>query len=194
MERLHVKTFEQFIEDDKVEEKSGTAHDYGCVMLYLNVDEKNWADLQESIDDEDVYEKDGDYGREDEPHVTVLYGLHEDNDDDDIKKAMMAHEFSDPIVSMQRLSLFENDDFDVLKFDVNSKDLNKMNETLAEFPHTTDYPDYHAHCTVAYLKPGTGKKYAKKLKEAVVSKPDKIVYSKTDGSKLKWPFKKAKNE
>ena len=50
-------------------------------------------------------------------------------------------------------SLFENPKYDVLKFDVISPLLNKINKKLTkELPYTSDFPDYHAHCTIAYIK------------------------------------------
>jgi len=52
---------------------------------------------------------------------------------------------------------------------------------MAEYPHTTDYPDYHPHMTIAYVKKGMGKKYAEDLKDFSIT-PDKFVYSKIDGT------------
>jgi hypothetical protein len=57
----------------------------------LDVNKKSWKELQDMIDDDDLYnEEAGDsYGRENEPHVTILYGLHDDKDKDievDIKE------------------------------------------------------------------------------------------------------------
>jgi 2'-5' RNA ligase len=195
MENTYIKTFEEFILENGIilNENSKKVHDYGCVMLYLKVDNKDWNALQDLINEEDIY-KANEYGREDEVHVTILYGLHEENKDEDIKVALENIEFSKPFIELNTLSLFTNDDFDVIKFDVESEDLLKMNKILSKFPHTTDYPDYHAHCTVAYVKSGTGKKYLKKFKETLNVKPDIIVYSKVDGSKCKWPFKKSENE
>jgi hypothetical protein len=56
---------------------------------------------------------------------------------------------------------------------------------LVKLPHTTDYPDYHPHSTIAYLKKGKGEKYTDKLKGAeYIVNPSKIVYSKPDGNKI----------
>jgi 2'-5' RNA ligase len=209
MGKKYVKTFEEFINEnnagrfmganafapDALEKKEDEVHEYGCVMLHLPVDEAEWQKLQDSIDDNDVYEEDGEsYGRENEVHITLLYGLHEENDDDKIKEAMQGTVFMTPMISLQYLSLFQNEKYDVLKFDIKSKDLNKMNETLAKFPHTTDYPEYHPHATVAYLKPGCGKKYIGKLDNPIEVEPGEILYSKVNGEKLKWPLKKENNE
>jgi 2'-5' RNA ligase len=59
-------------------------------------------------------------------------------------------------------TLFEGDDkpYDVVKVDVESKDLVALNEAITTgFPCTDDHPDYHPHITLAYVKKGLGKKY-----------------------------------
>jgi hypothetical protein len=63
-------------------------NEYGCLMVYLDVDKKDWNKLQNMIDDEDLYlpEDDPSYGRETEPHATILFGFHEDVPDEDIEK------------------------------------------------------------------------------------------------------------
>ena len=74
----------------------------------------------------------------------------------------------------------------MLKFDVEGPELAETNKELKEFPYTSDYPDYHPHLTIGYLKPGTGKKYADQLKgEKYWLTPKYAVYSKIDGTKDK---------
>ena len=62
-----------------------------------------------------------------------------------------------------KLSVFSNpgSPFDVLKVDVESPKLHRLNRSLRDgLEHQNDYPDYHPHLTVAYLKKGAGAKYA----------------------------------
>ncbi len=63
-----------------------------------------------------------------------------------------------------------------------------MARMFTKLPHTTDYPDYHPHTTIAYVKPGEGKKYVGKIDKPIMVKPNKIVYSKADGSKINYNF------
>lgn len=74
---------------------------------------------------------------------------------------------------------------DVLKFDVKDCDhLHEINAELRKKPHTSNFPDYHPHATIAYLKPGTAKSYVEKHKDVSETvKPTEIVYSKADGTK-----------
>ena len=174
------------------EGKHAFANKYGCVMIYLNVEPKDWSVVEDLIDDEDLYLGDGEdsgYGKETDPHVTILFGLHEDVSDKDVEE--LIDKITKPNIELQKASSFKNEKFDVLKFDVESDDLIKYNKMFKTLPHTDTFPDYHAHCTIAYLKKGTADKYVKLLndKEAITVKPDKIVYSKVNGDKKDYKLK-----
>ena len=173
-------------------EIEGRTYSYGCVMLYLPESANEFLKkIQEGIDKDDIQTDDG-LGLETESHLTLLYGLHSDIEDSDIEKTVK--DFSNPEITLNKLSSFNNPEYDVLKFEVTNKELNKMNEILKEFPHTSSFPDYQAHVTVAYLKPGTAKKYIKTLpeNESLTIRPDKIVYSKADGEKIEYHFEDGK--
>lgn len=172
-------------------EKKDHKREYGCLMVFLDVDKKAWKELQDMISEDDLYteEEDSSYGRENEPHVTILYGLHGDIEDKDLEVEI--DKITEPHIEFKSISTFENDKFDVLKFDVKSPDLNKLNKVFTKFPHTNKFPDYHPHATIAYLKKGTAEKYIKEAKDLVKMKmePEKIVYSKVDGSKKNYKLK-----
>ena len=167
--------------------KESSGHDYGCVMIYLPIEEVVWKNIRQ-IKEEDVYEPEGDrsYGIQpyNEAHVTILYGLHSDIPDETIEE--LVKKMTAPEVTLKNITLFQNENFDVVKFDVEGEELHKMNKMFTELPHTTDYPDYHPHCTIAYVKPGCGKSYESSLDEPITIKPHKIVYSKADGSKKEY--------
>ena len=76
---------------------------------------------------------------------------------------------------------------DIISGGYNGKELNmRNNEKLRKLPHTTDFPDYHPHCTITYLLPGTSDKYIELLKGVSIQvKPTEFVYSKTNGEKIK---------
>lgn len=165
-------------------------YEYGCVMVGLDLDSKEWNAVQEMIEDDDIYngegETEGSFGRELDPHVTILFGVHKEVPDEDVES--MIDDIEKPELTLQKVSTFENKLFDVLKFDVESEDLHELNKKFKTLPHTTDYPDYHPHATICYLKKGKADKYKKKMKgvEPIVVTPDKILYSKPDGTKKNY--------
>lgn len=90
-----------------------------------------------------------------------------------------------PKIKIDKVSSFENPEFEVLKYDLTSDDLQEANKVFTKFPHTTDFPNYHPHTTIAYVKKGKAKKYIKKLNEITPLKfvTEKFVYSKANGEK-----------
>jgi len=177
-----IKLFEEFM-NENVNEKKAT-YDYGCAMLYFDFPEM--TELHKKIEKDDVFvdPKDSTFGLETETHCTLLYGLHAEVALDTIKKIVNGFNFGE--CSIKAPSLFENEKFDVLKYDVEGPGLHDCNTELSKLPHTTDYPDYHPHMTVAYLKNGMGKKYIDILGATPIAlKPSYIVYSQPDGTKTK---------
>ena len=161
---------------------------YGCVMFFFDPNEKMLQELMTNIDDSDLYTKEDDssYGKETEPHVTALYGIHNDVPDADVKK--IVEQFTTPVITVGDVSIFENEKFDVVKIEVNSDEMNTANKKLSALPFSSDYPDYKAHITLAYVKPGLGQKYVEEF-ESINLQPTHIVYSKADNTKLKFNFK-----
>lgn len=168
-------------------------YDYGCAMLYFNFPEMN--KIHDAINPDDVYTQEGDrsFGFETEPHCTLLYGLHEGVTLEQVTKALKEIQFG--LLIAYNASLFKNEKYDVLKFDMRypvrgGNFLSKANQSLKQFPFTSNFPDYHPHMTIAYLKPGTGERYAKMLKEFEYDLiPQYVVYSKPNGDKDKIKIK-----
>ncbi len=129
---------------------------YSCLMLDLSPLKKFWKQLARKICPCDLYTEDDGHGFEHDPHVTVLYGIHSSNSDvifSDIDLKPITLKFSN-------ISLFENEKFDVLKFDITSKALHGLNQRVCDaVEYTNKFPDYHPHATICYLKAGTGKDY-----------------------------------
>jgi hypothetical protein len=159
--------------------KAGNDRKYGCLMIYF--DDTDWMKkIKDIVKEEDLYLPKGeedDYGYCKYPHTTVLYGFHNYKDiEKDLKEYVIPLKDLDDII-ISDITIFENDGFDVVKYEVESKKLHKLNKTLEEnFDYTTDFPKYIPHMTIAYVKEGKGKDYVKKLKEQHL-KPTKYVYS-----------------
>lgn len=157
--------------------------EYGCVLL--NLYSPGIFKLHQLIKSEDIYidPVDPSFGLEKEPHCTLLFGLHQEVTDDQVFHSLKEIEYSDCI--LHNLSIFPSEKYDVLKFDVRGKGLSESNKRLSELPHTSTYPQYHPHCTVAYLKKGTSDKYVARGKQwRWHAKKGDVVYSKTNGTKV----------
>lgn len=156
--------------------------EYGCVMAYYDI--PGWENIVSEVNSGDVYNDEEDsYGIEDNPHVTVLFGLKPGVPDGYVERTV---EKIDPIpMKVMGTSTFDNEDFDVLKFDVESPYLRKLNKAFCMFPHEKTYPDYKPHLTVSYLEKNRISDYLnlhKKLPRKVFVS-DTFVYSKVNGEK-----------
>ncbi|MFA5068041.1 MAG: 2'-5' RNA ligase family protein [Candidatus Izemoplasmatales bacterium] len=160
------------------ESKDGIKKEFGCLMLTLPI--KNWDAIYKNIKKNDLYNLPG-FGLETEPHVTVLFGfLDKKQTGEEIEKVVkdFSHNKSKIKLKINSISIFENPDFDVLKFDVSSEDLTKLNKLLRDkFEYKNDYPDYKPHITIAYLKSGFGKKYTKELLKPINVSSSTFKYS-----------------
>ena len=113
--------------------------------------------LAKAIPDGDLAED----GREDTPHITVKFGLH--GNDPAVVRKLLADE--GPItVTFGKISIFPNGESgsgDVVKIDIDSPGLHRLNQKIADaLPNTDTHPEYQPHATIAYVKPGLGQKYA----------------------------------
>jgi 2'-5' RNA ligase len=171
--------------------KRETVYEYGCVMINLDVNPKEWDAVQKIVDEDDVYFSDVDptgFGRELDPHVTILFGIHADVPDEDVEK--LIKQIKKPEIELQKISSFSSDKkpFDVLKFDIKSKDLDTLNKLFKTLPHTSDFPTYHPHATICYMKKGKVEGYIKKAAkiEPINVTPSEITYSKPNGEKKNY--------
>lgn len=140
---------------------------------------------EDMIRDEEVYDPPYDQlrGREDEIHITLLYGVHTSDP-----------EFFQPILSEERsfevklgvISLFTtNDDFDVVKIEASSPTLHYLNQFLRKnVSHTPYYYTYNPHVTIAYVRKNScnhleGENYFKDWKWRV----NTVVFSSKNGNK-----------
>ena len=175
--------FEEFWKRNQKRLLNEKATKYGCLMLHFSLPEME--KIHSKIEEKDIYiEEDGSHGLEDEPHCTLLYGFVEDDLSpeqilDDVEKFDIPEK-----LELHDISLFKNEKYDVLKFDVNdsNKKLSDINRFLKDnYEYETDYPEYHPHCTIAYLKSGSGEKYVKIFKNIKLEAfPNKLIYSNGD--------------
>lgn len=166
----------------KEEKKNDSQIEYGCLMLYFNI--KKWNNITSIINKDDLYKVDDEYGIETEPHITILYGFHKKVTADDIFSLYKNNFKLKPIeVKVNGISIFKNKEFDVVKLDVESKILTKLNDIMKKLPNTSTYPEYHPHITIGYVKKGMGKKYVETFSKKLKLIANKLVFSTKDEEK-----------
>lgn len=152
---------------------------YGCVMM--DADIKNWEQFHLSgIEEDDIYLKpyDDSYGLEETPHVTIVYGIHEDEVDPQRMADLIEHYMKPLTVTIKEIGIFEGKEYDVVKYNVPvTGQLQGYRDIFMQIPNTQNFPEYHPHMTIAYVKPGTGKKYKTELRDPFGVTFTKGVYS-----------------
>ena len=180
---MKIKRYTQFIKE------SINGHKYGCVMVEIPV--SNWNEIISSIDPEDIFhgdENDDPKGIQKNPHVTILYGLHDDVTPEMVKSVFENYN-GDINIKVDGIGIFENDKFDVVKFNVIPDGaLQYLHDELSKFPNSDQFPDYKPHITIGYVKKGTGKKYVKPEYKYEVKNVNKITYSMADGSETEFDY------
>lgn len=142
--------------------------------------------IQGKIPDNELYfgsdedKKNNIYGIEKESHVTLAPCLDLDVDLDKLKNVLL------PITKykciLNNISIFENDEYDVLKADVKCPNMNDTYNTIKkDFKLHSEFKDYHPHMTIAYMKKGISDKYTKKLLNKIEElTPKNFNFSHTD--------------
>lgn len=172
----HLKSYKLF------EEKT---YEFGCVMVDVPV--KNWNEITSFIDTDDIYTvSDNDnYGIQDRPHLTLLYGTHKEVTSEQVESLLKnVKPFS---IEIDGVDIFENKDYDVVKFNVKKNDLlQSIFDSLSTLPNSNSFKDYNPHITIAYVKKGTGKKYIKSDYKWKVDNINEVTYSMVDGNEYKF--------
>lgn len=141
----------------------------------------NWGKTNISDDDIYVTHNDPTFGREDDIHTTILYGIHKEYIDLKIQKTIK--------VKLGKINCFTNSPkYDVVVIDVISEDLKQLNKEMTEtIEHTNRYGSYKPHATIAFVKKGKGKKHLNlNLWEGIEFDSNQIIFSSKEGPK--YPF------
>ena len=136
---------------DMLTEKRKASIDRGCLMAMF--DKKTCDSLNKLnhklISDENLYTEGTEFGRETECHCTIKYGFINDLTELEIRRIING--IKPFIIRLKSISTFQNDKFDVVKFDVESPVLEYMNKRSSEYPNDDRFPIYAPHMTLAYV-------------------------------------------
>lgn len=149
-----------------LEEELRESREYSCLMAHMP---REFADhirhLTRQIDRREIVKPAFEPGEQ--PHVTVLYGLHTKNPAEVHQAVKSSNPPPSAEVEVGKLGVFRTSKFDVLKFDVKSPDLERLHHQVKKLPNSFSFGSYEPHVTVAYLKRGTADKYAAWLDSAL---------------------------
>lgn len=140
-------TFLEYYENVFAEEVENN----GWIFLDLyRENDYRFSKLRDKIDDKHLYKKEG-FGKENDEHVTLLYGQN-DKDFVDIKDEIQNTQTFE--IKFGNISKFESDDYDVVKVEIISKELENLHYKLKEnFENKDEFPKYNPHATLAYVLP-----------------------------------------
>lgn len=123
---------------------------------------------------------DDSYGYDDEPHITIKYGYAPDLSRSDLASILRNIKPFD--VVLHALSQFNNNEFDVVKFDAHSDALRELRSRADRYPNQDKYPNYNPHMTLAYVQPKSFNHLRSDLKLKVPINSFK--YSGANGKKI----------
>lgn len=149
---------------------------YGCLMLNFELPKWSWF-VGKFIDSDDFEPQkwmDG-KAKYDDAHITILYGFEPSVKLEEIKPLLMKLE--DINVEFRGIDHFGGEKFDVVKFNCESEQVRQMRKVVETLPNKQTYFEYNPHVTIAYVKPGLGSKYDRKITPFTL-KPVEYLFSK----------------
>jgi hypothetical protein len=135
------------------------------------------------IPEQVLYTQEFNHGREKEPHITVKYGLTESYSPNQIQDIL--RDINPFKVDVRGISTFNNPKFDVVKFDVDGKELRHLNAIFSKLPNKDTHPEYHGHLTLAYVKKGSGNRFIRPTSKIAKIEINEIIYS-NKGTKSRY--------
>ncbi len=181
-----ISSFTQFMEG-KDGGKKKKSYDFSS-LLYIfpeKIANKIYKWGLSKVPDEVLFRdpEDPTFGREDEVHCTVIYGIHDKRSVETRKILKSVKPFE---IKLGKITAFTAPEkFDVLKIDVVGSELHKLHDHLRDNLEVTEsFPEYKPHVTIAYLMKGESSKYvgSDQFKDLAM-KVDKLVFSSSAGVK-----------
>lgn len=143
----------------------------------LSKEIQQWS--QDNIPEDQLSAK----GKEEETHVTVFYGFY---DNTPFKVRKIIEKIKPFKIELGKISVFHNEEFDVLKITVYSDELKETNEKLKSIPHKESKYSFNPHVTLAYLKKDGNWKFGSEDHFIGIKfKVDEMVFTAKDKKKFK---------
>ena len=149
---------------------------WAYIRLPESISEKIFS-FCKMIDKDDIYDP-IDHGLEDNPHITLKYGLIVDHSS--LVKECLSGK-SGGVARLGVSSIFETEKYDVVKISASGSVLHSLHGHLNKLPHDDSHMIFKPHATIAYVKNGCGKKYVGKFSIDSEFSFDTIWFKKQDG-------------
>jgi len=135
------------------------------------------------IPENSLYIDENNYGRDSHPHCTILYGIHTKK----VKEVRQLMSLIKPFTIVLRdISFFKLDNYDVLKINVESNKLMKINNYLKDsLNHTSTFPIYKPHVTIAYVRKDFVPSMNLSLFNGISTRITQITFCSKDGDQEK---------
>lgn len=172
--------------------KKGVNYEYSITKIDLpdKLSESVISWGEKNIPEKDLFIEDGvEKGRENDIHITVLYGI---TDQKPNKTSKVIKEIKPFEVRLGLINAFkDNKEYDVIKIEVESGDLERLHYELRNrINNESTFPTYNPHVTILYAKKGSADKFIGddtfKGKTFMVNK---IVFDNTNGDSYKMELK-----
>ncbi len=135
-------------------------HDYSSTQLNFSPEatDEFLSNQKSLIRKSDLYKPDSGMGLTEDPHVTILTGIHAKHPSLELMEIIET--YPKITVMLGNVSVFKGEEnynpFDVVKVEVRCSDLYVLNHAFSEAcENTQEFPEYIPHATVAFVKPDT---------------------------------------
>jgi 2'-5' RNA ligase len=154
--------------------------------------------FSKTIPEEFIYNEDNslgenEYGREDNIHTTVLYGITSEmpNEVKDLLKTVKPFE-----ITLGNISFFNADKYDVMKIEIESKEIHILHDLIKNnITNEETWPEYNPHSTIAYVTKDYDKsKLNIELFKGKTVYVDTIIFSSSNGDKTEIKLKESQFE
>jgi 2'-5' RNA ligase len=165
--------------------KIGIDYDFSSTQIQAPADiARAVKEFSAGIPD-DILHNDGENskGRENDIHITLLYGL-KTKDPEDVRRVLSR--LGPFQVRLGLVTCFmDKPEYDVLKIDAESSQLYQMHYKLRNaLKNENKFPTYSPHMTICYLKKGTGLKYlGDETFKGRTWKADSVLFSNPDNER-----------
>jgi len=177
MDLLKYNQFQEFLNEQKEESYGSLSYEFDFPQLKV---------VHDAIDPKDLYKADSDaYGFCHKARILLL-GKIKTNEIDEKDAIDFAKIDSKDEITLKNISVIEESDFDILKWDIDNSDIDSIKQSVKKIPHIKSNDPINVHSYIAYMKKGKAQQYVEAYEGRSFRIHIKhIVYKKGNGIEIK---------